>query len=127
VYGIHTLLWALDTALRSNPTEVQNLRVRFHQPLYLGETAALATTGRTQTSLDLEVTMDGIVIAAIRASSLPGKSLATAARFARSEVERLAAPADTQIRAGSSSAPTPCPGYSHTGVRSEEHRSKATS
>jgi NAD(P)-dependent dehydrogenase (short-subunit alcohol dehydrogenase family) len=91
VYGIQTLLWALDTALRSNPIEVQNLRVRFHQPLYLDETAVIAIAGRTETSLDLEVTMDGIVIAAIRASSLPGKSLGTAAR---SEVERLTLPAD---------------------------------
>ena len=66
VHGIHTLVWALDTALQTHPLEVQNLRARFHQPLYPGETATLVLTGRTETSLHLEVTMNGIVIAAIR-------------------------------------------------------------
>jgi acyl dehydratase/NAD(P)-dependent dehydrogenase (short-subunit alcohol dehydrogenase family) len=92
VHGIHMLLWALDTALRSHAIDVQNLRARFHQPLYPGETATLVLTGRTETSLHLEVTMDGIVIAAIKVLSRPGKILGTAARSARSEVEQLKAP-----------------------------------
>jgi acyl dehydratase/NAD(P)-dependent dehydrogenase (short-subunit alcohol dehydrogenase family) len=94
VHGIHTLLWALDAALLSNPLDVQNLRARFHQPLFPGETATLAITSQAETSLNLEVTMDGIVIAAIKASTLPGKILGAVARSARPEVVRLAAPAD---------------------------------
>jgi acyl dehydratase/NAD(P)-dependent dehydrogenase (short-subunit alcohol dehydrogenase family) len=112
VHGIHTLVWALDTALRTHPLEVQNLKARFHQPLYVGETATVAIVSRTMVSLNLEVTMDGIVIAAIRIFSQPGKLSGMAARSARSEIMRLTTPADIPFEqmanlAGAVAAPAP--------------------
>jgi len=39
VHGIHTLLWAMESVLRSTTFEVRNVRARFHQPLFLDEAA----------------------------------------------------------------------------------------
>jgi acyl dehydratase/NAD(P)-dependent dehydrogenase (short-subunit alcohol dehydrogenase family) len=110
VHGIHTLLWALDAALRSEPLDLQHLKVRFHQPLYLDETADVAVKARDGTSLSFEVVMDGIVIAAIKAASSPGKATGEAARSVRADVETFsgaANPAFEQMarQAGAVSAP----------------------
>jgi hypothetical protein len=78
VHGIHTLLWAMDMALRSFPLDIGNIRVRFAQPLYHGETAQLEIRSRTETAITLEVLAASTVIAAIRLSSEPGKLLASA-------------------------------------------------
>lgn len=94
VHGIHTLLWALDAALRSEPFDLQHLKVRFHQPLYLGETAMLAITVRNASSVSFEIVMDGIVIAAIKASASPGKVTGAAARSLAATLAPLSAAAD---------------------------------
>jgi hypothetical protein len=94
VHGIHLLLWALDTALQSNPFDIQSLKVRFQQPLYLDEMAELRTGGRTESSLHLEVTTAGIVIAAIKLSSQPGKLLGSAARAVTATLRPHSVPAD---------------------------------
>ena len=73
VHGIHTLLWAMESVLRTTRLDVQNVRVRFHQPLFLDEVAEVVIVGQTQTSIDLEVTAAGTVIAAIKLSARPGK------------------------------------------------------
>jgi acyl dehydratase/NAD(P)-dependent dehydrogenase (short-subunit alcohol dehydrogenase family) len=94
VHGIHTLLWALDAALRSEPFDLGHLKVRFHQPLYLDESADVVVTARSGTSIGFDVLMDGILIAAIKASSLPGKGTGAAARSVHAELQPLAAAAD---------------------------------
>src|SRR5205814_5471706 len=55
VHGIHTLLWALESVLRTENFDIQNIRVRFHQPLFLEETAEVRIGGRTDAAIDLEV------------------------------------------------------------------------
>jgi len=79
VHGIHTLLWAMDTALRSAPLDIRNIKVRFQQPLYPGEIAQLEIRRRTGTAIAIEVLAAGTVIAAIKLSSesgkLPGRSV----------------------------------------------------
>ncbi len=72
VHGIHTLLWAMESVLRSTGFDVKNIRVRFHQPLFLDEAAEVVIAGQTQTSIDLDVTAAGTVIAAIKLSARPG-------------------------------------------------------
>lgn len=73
VHGIHTLLWALESALSSRNLDVQSIRVRFHQPLFLDETAEVRTVAQTEAGIDLDVIAAGTVIAAIKLSSIPGK------------------------------------------------------
>lgn len=73
VHGIHTLLWAMESVLRSTTLDVRNIRARFHQPLFLDEVAEVVIAGRTETSIDLDVTAAGTVIAAIKLSAQPGK------------------------------------------------------
>ena len=68
VHGIHTLLWAMDTALRSFAFDIQNIKVRFQQPLYPGEIARIEIRSRTETAVNIEVLAAGTVIAAIRLS-----------------------------------------------------------
>lgn len=73
VHGIHTVLWALESALRAESFDIGNVRVRFHQPLFLDEPAEVRTGGRTDASIDLDVVAAGTVIAAIKVSSQSGK------------------------------------------------------
>jgi hypothetical protein len=73
VHGIHTLLWAMDTVLRSFPLDISNIKVRFQQPLFPGEIAQLEIHNRTETAIAIEVLAAGTVIAAIKLSSEPGK------------------------------------------------------
>src|SRR5690242_13425610 len=94
VHGIQTLLWALDAALRSEPFDLAHLKVRFHQPLYLGEAADVVVTARTSGSVGFDVMMDGILIAAIKASSSPGKVTGAAARSVSATLAPLSAAAD---------------------------------
>jgi acyl dehydratase/NAD(P)-dependent dehydrogenase (short-subunit alcohol dehydrogenase family) len=80
VHGIHHLLWALDSVLRLSPFDIQTIKVRFQQPLYLDETAELKIAARAETSLSLEVVTAETVIATIRLSSQPAKIAGSAAR-----------------------------------------------
>src|SRR5437868_727355 len=73
VHGIHTLLWAMESMLRATRFDVRNVRARFHQPLFLDEVADVLIAGQTETSIDLDVTAAGTVIAAIKLSAQPGK------------------------------------------------------
>lgn len=73
VHGIHTLLWAIESVLHTTRFDVKNIRARFHQPLFLDEATELLIAGRTEASIDLDVTVAGTVIAAIKLSALPGK------------------------------------------------------
>lgn len=73
VHGIHTLLWALESALSVDSFAVGHIRVRFHQPLFLDETAEVRTVARTEAGIDLDVAAAGTVIASIKLSSMPGK------------------------------------------------------
>src|SRR5262245_46182128 len=73
VHGVHTLLWALESVLRKDSFAIANIRVRFHQPLFLDETAELRIAARTEAAIDLDVAAAGMTIAAIRLSSRPGK------------------------------------------------------
>src|SRR5215470_3761981 len=91
VHGIHTLLWALESVLRTDSFDVQNIRVRFHQPLFLEETAEVRIGGRSESSIDLEVVAGGTTIAAIKLSSRPGKVLGLSA-CAALEPRRFAQP-----------------------------------
>src|SRR5262249_61441757 len=52
VHGIHTLLWALESMLRTNSFDIQNIRVRFHQPLFPDETAEVRIGGRSEGRAD---------------------------------------------------------------------------
>lgn len=74
VHGIHTLLWTMESVLRSTSFDVRNIRARFHQPLFLDEAAEVLIAGRTETSIDLDVIAAGTVVAAIKLSTRPGKA-----------------------------------------------------
>lgn len=86
VHGIHTLLWALEAALHAGSFDVQGIRVRFHQPLFLDEKAELRVSARTEAAIDLDVIAAGATIAAIKLSSRPAKVSGT------SVVDALPAP-----------------------------------
>src|SRR5215468_3455255 len=91
VHGIHTLLWALENVLRTDSFDVQNIRVRFHQPLFLDETAEVRIGGRSESAIDLDVVAGGTTIAAIKLSSRPEKVLGSSASAAL-EPRRFAQP-----------------------------------
>lgn len=76
VHGIHTLLWALEGALRGGNFDVRNIRARFHQPLFLDEIAEVRVGARTEGAIDLDVVAAGTVVAAIKLSSTPAKASA---------------------------------------------------
>jgi hypothetical protein len=80
VHGIHTLLWAVDAVLRSSAFDIENIRVRFHQPLFPGEIAAVKVVSRTETVVAIEVVADSTAVAAIRLSSESGKLMGSSAR-----------------------------------------------
>ena len=80
VHGIHTLLWAMDTALRSSSFDVQGIKVRFLQPLFPDEVAQVIIRSRNDTAITIEVAVAGTAIATIRLSSEP----ATTSSLARS-------------------------------------------
>ena len=74
VHGIHTLLWALESALRAGNFDIRNIRARFHQPLFLDEIAEVRVGARTEGAIDLDVVAAGTVVAAIKLSATPGKA-----------------------------------------------------
>jgi acyl dehydratase len=80
VHGIHHLLWAMDTALQSSAFDVRNIRVRFQQPLFVGEIAEVRIRSRTETAVNIEIVAAATAIAAIRLSTQPGKLSGTLAR-----------------------------------------------
>jgi acyl dehydratase len=80
VHGIHNLLWAMDTVLRSFPFDIQNIKVRFQQPLFVGEIAHIEIRSRAETTINVEVLAADTVVAAIRLSSVPGTLLGSSAR-----------------------------------------------
>ena len=94
VHGIHNLLWALDTTLRSFAFDIQNIKARFQQPLFPGELARIELRSRTETAIHIEVIAGGTVIAAIRLSSEPGKLSGSSARGSEVAPQTFAAPAD---------------------------------
>ncbi len=94
VHGVHTLLWALESALRKESFAIANIRVRFHQPLFLDETAEVRIAGRTEAAIELDVAAGNTTIAAIRLSSQPGKIAGIVAGEATSIPPRSACPAD---------------------------------
>jgi hypothetical protein len=94
VHGIHTLLWAMDTVLRSFPLDIGNIKVRFAQPLYPGEIAQLEIRSRTGTAIALEVLATGTVIATIKLSSEPGKPPRISARPIAAAPREIASPVD---------------------------------
>jgi acyl dehydratase len=69
VHGIHNLLWAIDTVLRAFAFDVQNIKVRFQQPLFLDEIAEVRIRSRTDSSMTIEVVAANTVIVTIRLSS----------------------------------------------------------
>ena len=93
VHGIHHLLWAMDTVLRSSSFDVQSIKVRFLQPLFLDEIARIEIRKQTETAINLEVIAAGTVIATIRLSSKPATVLG-AARPIAGIPQSLAEPID---------------------------------
>ena len=73
VHGMHNLLWTMDTVLRSFAFDIQHIKVRFQQPLFLDEIARIEIRSRTATAISIEVVAGGAVTAAIRLSSEPGR------------------------------------------------------
>src|SRR5436190_17303236 len=55
VHGVHTLLWALESVMQAGCFGVRSIRVRFRQPLFLGETAELRISARTEATIDMDV------------------------------------------------------------------------
>jgi hypothetical protein len=94
VHGIHNLLWAMDMVLRSFAFDIRNIKARFQQPLFPGETARIEIRSRTESALNIEVVADGTVIAAIRLSSEPGKLSGSSARGIALAPQKIAAPVD---------------------------------
>jgi NADP-dependent 3-hydroxy acid dehydrogenase YdfG len=94
VHGIHNLLWAADTVLRSFAFDVRNIKARFQQPLFLDEVARIEIRSRTETAVSIEIVADGTVIAAIRLSSEPGKLSGSSARGIALEPQGIATPVD---------------------------------
>jgi acyl dehydratase len=94
VHGIHNLLWTMDTVLRSFAFDIRNIKVRFQQPLFLGETARIEIRGRTETAVNIEIVAADTVIAAIRLSSEPGKQSGSSARGIELTPQNIAAPVD---------------------------------
>ena len=95
VHGIHTLLWTMDTVLRSFAFDIRNIKARFQQPLFLGEIACIEIRSRTETAVNIEVVAGSTVVAAIRLSSEPGKLSGSSAR--RIELAPQAVPAPVDI------------------------------
>jgi NAD(P)-dependent dehydrogenase (short-subunit alcohol dehydrogenase family) len=68
VHGIHLLLWALDILAATDPDlpPIQTLRVRFHQFLYVDESAALRMTKLHPDEARLTITAGQALVAVIR-------------------------------------------------------------
>ncbi len=94
VHGVHYLLWALETVLRSTPLEVRNIKGRFSQPLFLHEMAQVRVTARTETAVNVEVTVAGMVLATVKLSSQPGKIAGSAANALPLAPQSMASPVD---------------------------------
>jgi len=94
VHGIHHLLWAMDTVLRSVAFDIGNIKARFQQPLFLDEIARIEIRSRTETTVNIEIVADGAVIAAIKLSSEPGKSSGSSARGIAPAPRAIATPVD---------------------------------
>jgi NAD(P)-dependent dehydrogenase (short-subunit alcohol dehydrogenase family) len=97
VHGIHTLAWAANAVLQRLPLKVSNIRARFLQPLFIGEPACVRIRRRTDRQLEFEVLAADVVVASIRLSSGPGKSVAAGAPLATSAPARIRQPADLRF------------------------------
>ncbi len=94
VHGIHTLLWALERTLLAESFDIRNIRVRFHQPLFLDEAAEVRIAGRSETAINLEVVAGRTVVAAIKLSSRLGKVAGEGAEGSLPEPRKFELPSD---------------------------------
>lgn len=94
VHGIHTVLWALDSLLRSEQFDLRSLRVLFHQPLFLDETVTVRKGAQTEAVMGLDVVAAGTVVTSIKLSSQPGKVAGPVAGDLPAIPERFEHPAD---------------------------------
>jgi MaoC dehydratase-like protein/short subunit dehydrogenase len=94
VHGIHTLLWAMETVLPSLAFDVQNIKVRFAQPLYPDEVAEIRILSRTETAVAVEVLASGTVVAAIKLSSMSATLTGSTAWPTASVPEKTTEPMD---------------------------------
>jgi NAD(P)-dependent dehydrogenase (short-subunit alcohol dehydrogenase family) len=94
VHGIHTLAWAVDAVLRSQPFKIANIRARFPQPLFLDETATVRIRDRSEHRVDIEVVAANTMVASISLSPVPGKLMAEMAQLPSSAATSFAEPAN---------------------------------
>jgi len=94
VHGVHYLLWALETVLRSAPFEVRSIKVRFSQPLFLHEMAQVRVTARTEAAVNVEITAADTVVATVKLSSQPGKVSGSSANALPLSPQSIASPVD---------------------------------
>lgn len=59
VHGVHGLLWALDLACGSAVLDIRSIKVNFAGPIYVGDTATVILTARSETQVRLQVVVDG--------------------------------------------------------------------
>ena len=97
VHGVHNLAWAADAVLHRFPLKTANIRARFLQPLYLDEPASVRIRDHNDRQIEFEVMAANTVVALIRLSSEPGKSLARSAPLAPSPPARISQPADLRF------------------------------
>lgn len=95
VHGIHMLLWAMDALMESFSFVPGNIKVRFQQPLYVGEIARIEIRSRTATDIGIDIVAADTTIAAIKLASEPGRPQGSAAaRSVVSALQSLAQPVD---------------------------------
>lgn len=67
VHGMHTVLWALDTLVRQQClcSSVKNLKIKFHNLIYVGDTASLLLIKQSDSELRAQVVVEGTTAASI--------------------------------------------------------------
>jgi acyl dehydratase len=97
VHGIHHLTWAIDSVLRAFPVRLAHLRARFQQPLYLDEPASILIGKQSEREIAFDVVAGGAVVAHIRLSSEPGRTVATTIAPATNAAAPLSEPVDLAL------------------------------
>lgn len=77
VYGIRTLLWALEELAKASPppSALRSLRVRFAKPVFVGDVLTLRVAPAGETELRAELVVDGLTTATLRLAFGPASEV----------------------------------------------------
>jgi NAD(P)-dependent dehydrogenase (short-subunit alcohol dehydrogenase family) len=104
VHGMHLLIWLVDSIKAQFPDifQLSALKVRFREPVYLGQRVDVTVLKQSSDSIRIDVLAGSGKVLELTANLGPPRTSAAAASFTAKQVPRSAAPRDLRLEEAAS-------------------------